>query len=157
MTRPPPPAARPAQPRSGALAQIHISKAQLGLDDGTYRDMLFAIARVRSAKDLDHAGRAKVLEHMKRCGWKPMPPKTKPAAGTVRAGEPHNLHSEARGPQLKKIEALLADAGRPWAYADGMAYRMFGIQRVAMCHEGQLHKMTAALMYDQARRKAKGG
>lgn len=144
------PAAQPAQPRNNGLAQIHIAKAQLGLDDETYRDMLWAVARVRSAKDLDHAGRAKVLAHLKRSGWKPQAPK-KP-----REGAPHNLHSAERGPQLKKIEALLADASRPWAYVDGMAFRMFGIAKVAMCNEDQLQKLIAALVYDQKRRNQKG-
>lgn len=149
-------AARPAQPRSSSLAQLHIAKAQLGLDEETYRAMLWAVARVKSAKDLDHAGRAKVLDHFKARGWKPAPPKTKPAPGSRREGEPHNLHSAARGPQLRKVEALLADAGRPWAYADDIAYRMFGLAKIALCNEEHLQKIIAALVYDQ-RRQPKAG
>ena len=57
--------------RNSELAQIHIAKKDLGLDDETYRAMLFTIARVRSSGELDHAGRAKVLDHLKKCGWKP--------------------------------------------------------------------------------------
>lgn len=57
--------------RNRELAQIHIAKKDLGLDDETYRDMLFTIARVRSSGELDHAGRAKVLDHVKSRGWKP--------------------------------------------------------------------------------------
>ena len=144
------PLAQPAQPRNNGLAQIHIAKAALGLDDDTYRAMLWAVARVRSAKDLDHAGRAKVLAHLKRSGWQPSAPK-KPHEGA-----PHNLNSSERGPQLKKIEALLADAGRAWAYVDGMAFRMFGAAKVALLNEAQLQKVIAALVYDQQRRNTKG-
>lgn len=52
------------------LAQIHIAKKELGLDDETYRAMLWTCARVHSSADLDHAGRAKVLDHLKGLGWK---------------------------------------------------------------------------------------
>jgi phage gp16-like protein len=150
--RPATKSARPAQPRPSALAQIHIAKKALGLDDDTYRAMLFAVARVHSARDLDHAGREAVLAHMKRSGWKPAAPKTKAAPGTPRAGEPHNLHSAARGPQLQKIEAQLASAGRPWAYAHNIARRMFGLANVALANEAQLQKIIAALAYDAKRR-----
>ena len=73
--RPGRPAAQPAQPRNSGLAQIHIAKAQLGMDDDTYRAMLWGVARVRSSKELDHAGRAKVLAHLVACGFKARPPK----------------------------------------------------------------------------------
>lgn len=56
--------------RSNELAKIHIAKAQIPLDDETYRDMLWTVARVRSAKDLDAGGREAVLRHLKRTGWK---------------------------------------------------------------------------------------
>lgn len=145
QTHRPRPAAQSAQPRSSALAQIHIAKKQLGLDDGTYRDMLWGLARVRSAKDLDHAGRTAVLEHLKKCGFKCTPPK-KPTPG-----RPHNMDHPHRGDLLGKVEALLLEAQRPWAYADGMAKRMFGVDKLAFCHEGQLHKIVAALEIDRRR------
>lgn len=69
--------ARPAPDRKAQLAQIHIAKAQLALNDETYRAMLWAIARVHSAKDLDLAGRMRVLEHLRASGFKPKPPKAK--------------------------------------------------------------------------------
>lgn len=61
---------KPAPARNGELAMIHIAAHQLGLDDSTYRDMLWSIGRVRSAKDLDTGGRAAVLKHLAACGWK---------------------------------------------------------------------------------------
>lgn len=136
------PAARPAQPRNGALAQIHIAKAQLGLDDDTYRDMLWAVARVRSAADLDHAGRDKVLAHLRASGFKP---KTK-------VQRPANIQSADRGPLLSKIEALLLDSGRDWPYADRMAKHMFGVDKTQFLRPDQLHKLVAALSIDARRR-----
>lgn len=134
------------------LAFIHIAVRSLGMDphdkdpNCEYRCMLWAVARVRSSKDLDFAGRKRVREHLEACGYqsragrKPFP------------GRPHNcdIHS-----QLRKIEALLADAKRPWAYADGMADRMFGKKRVGLCNPDEWQRIIAALVYDQRRRAAK--
>jgi phage gp16-like protein len=78
-------AARKAKtPRSTELAKIHIGAEQIGLrrhgDDSAYRDMLWSIARVRSAKDLDAGGRQAVLKHLRNCGFTDHSPK----AGTER-------------------------------------------------------------------------
>lgn len=140
------PAAQPAQARPNALAQIHIAKKQLGMDDGTYRDMLWGVARVRSAKDLDHGARQKVLDHLKACGFKSSQPKT------PTPGRPRNMSHPERGPMLRKVEALLLSSNRPWAYAHEMAKRMFKVDDVAFCHEGQLHDLVAALEVDKRRR-----
>ncbi len=141
----PRPAARPAQQRSSALAQIHIAKKQLGLDDDTYRAMLWGVARVRSSKDLDHAGRTAVLEHLKKCGFKSAPPK-KPTPG-----RPHNMAVPDRADLLAKIEAHVLESERGWAYVDGIARQMFGLAKVAFCQPHQLHAIVAALEIDRRR------
>jgi phage gp16-like protein len=69
------------------LAAIHVAKKQLGLDDDTYRDMLWAVGRVRSAADLDFAGRRRVLEHLQACGFRQRRP-------------------QARDPQSRKVRAV---------------------------------------------------
>jgi phage gp16-like protein len=56
--------------RDREIKLIHIAKRDLQLDDETYRAMLWSIARVRSAKDLDFTGRKKVLDHLKARGFK---------------------------------------------------------------------------------------
>jgi phage gp16-like protein len=135
---------RAVDQRQAELAKIHIAKKELGLDDDTYRDMLWTVARVRSAGDLDAGGRLAVLEHLRARGFKGRRRGTYP-------GRPHNIDSEDRGPLLRKIEALLAEARRPWSYGDGIARRMFRIDRLAMCNPEQLSKVVAALSYDAAR------
>lgn len=148
-SRPARPAGRPAQPRNSALAQIHIAKKQLGLDDDTYRDMLWAVARVRSSSQLDHAGRAKVLAHLVASGFKVSAPKL------PTPGRPANMDTPDRGPMLRKIEALLLDGRKPWAYAHDMCKHMFGVDRVDFAHPGQLHSLVAALEVDKRRRAAR--
>jgi len=61
---------RPGANRNLDLAKIHIAAQQLDMSDDTYRDMLWSIGRVRSAKDLDQGGRDAVLAHLRACGWR---------------------------------------------------------------------------------------
>lgn len=75
------------QLRNAELAQIHIARAQLGIDEDTYRAVLWTVARVRSSKDLDWTGRKKLLEHFKAKGWKPAPPKRAKAATPASKGQ----------------------------------------------------------------------
>lgn len=126
--------------RKRELALIHVAKAQLGLDDETYRAMLFAIARVKSAADLDWAGRKKVLDHLKAGGFKI---KSRPAPAANKAG----LVSAVRA-------SLIACGNKPDAYADGMARHMFHIERFEWCDPVQLRKIIAALGYQQKRLEA---
>jgi len=60
----------PADYRRVELGKIHIAKKSLGLDDDTYRDVLWAVCRVRSSADLDSQGRFKILAHFRSLGWK---------------------------------------------------------------------------------------
>jgi hypothetical protein len=75
------------QLRNAELAQIHLAKKQLALDDDTYRAVLWAVARVKSAKDLDWTGRKTLLEHFKAKGWKPAAPKKAQAAKPAAPGQ----------------------------------------------------------------------
>lgn len=127
-----------------ALAKIHIAKKQLGMDDDTYRAMLRVHGGVESAKNLSPVGAAKVLAHLERCGFKPIsaPKGARPVSAPSRAA------------QVRKIEAQLTDAGRPWTYADALAKRICNIERIDWCEPEHLSKIIAALSYDAKRRIA---
>ena len=62
-------------------------------------------------------------------------------------------------PRMRKIEALLADAGRSWAYADGVAKKLFAtttrVERIEFCDGEHLTKVIAALVVDAKRRARK--
>lgn len=124
--------------RRADLAKIHLARKQLGMDEETYRDMLWTVARVRSAADLDAHGRRVVIEHLKRCGARFTRKRRIRPAGEKRD-------------QLAKIQAFLAEARRPDSYADGMSKRMFGVEKVEWCTPEQLGKIIAALAYDARR------
>lgn len=56
--------------RKQLLKLIHVGRRELGMDDDAYRAMLQSLEKVNSAADLTIPGMEKVLEHMKRCGFK---------------------------------------------------------------------------------------
>lgn len=86
--------------RKRDLAAIHMGKKALGWDDAQYRDLLWTVCQVKSAGDLDFAGRKRFLAHMRACGWQAQA--TKPARKplTPRQGKIWSLWQQ------------LADAGR---------------------------------------------
>lgn len=61
----------PAQQRKDELALIHIAKAELGLDDGTYRDLLDAWTGEVSAGDMSEGQRHTAIENFKKMGFVP--------------------------------------------------------------------------------------
>lgn len=85
------------QTRAREIKLIHVGRRELGLDDETYRAMLHSVAGVSSSSDLTWQDRQKVLEHLKRKGFK-----VKSKAAPAAAGKP------VYDPQYAKIVALWA-------------------------------------------------
>ncbi len=56
--------------RQGLIRLIHVAKRDLQLDDDTYRAILQRVAGKESSSDLNVSELEKVLEHMKRSGFK---------------------------------------------------------------------------------------
>ena len=130
------------------ITLIHVAKQKLGMDDDTYRAMLWAVARVKSSTELDFAGRKKVLDHMKASGFKVVATHVKPKV------------SPARQAQLDKIEALLTDMQLPWAYLTAhkpgqpsMLKRLSGVEQIAWARADGLRAIITALMVRQAKIK----
>jgi len=136
--------------RKAELARIHIAKAKLGMDDDTYRDMLWTVARERSAGDLDDAGRARVLDHLRGLGFddRGAPPNQAPR----RMRKPPNDKSRL----IWKARELCKNATPPRddKYLDAMAHNMFHVEQFIWCTPAQLHSIVAALVID-AKRQAK--
>lgn len=138
--------------RNGDLARIHVLKKQLGQDDETYRAMLLRVAGVRSSADLDGPGRGKVLREMERLsGSTEGADRRRARFLRITQDAPRNV-SEDRKAMIGKVEALLADAQRPWSYAHSMAKRMFNVTRVDWLPPADLHKLVSAMQIDANRR-----
>ncbi len=118
---------------------IHIGKAQLGLDEDTYRAVLHQVTGLESCSALSVPQLEAVLKHLQDKGFKPTARKTF-------AGRPHNADAD-NSKSLLKIEALLTDAGQPWAYAEAMLKHMTKGRkaRMAFASGGELHAIIAAL------------
>lgn len=137
--------------RKRTLGAIHATSKQLGLDDDTYRSL---VARVSAEHGPAQRSCAKctpvqlnaIANELRRIAGKP----AQDAQNARKwAGKPKGDLS----PQLAKIEALLADAGREWAYAHGLTKRLCkGVARVEWCNPDQLAKVIAALQIDADRR-----
>jgi phage gp16-like protein len=125
--------------RNNQLAMIHIARAQLGLDDETYRSIVRLVSNGResSAGQLDYAERKKLLEHFEARGWKNIKTATPTAA------------KRTNQPLVNKVGALLADMKLPWSYADGIAKRMYNRDRVQWCEAEELRGVIAALVKRQ--------
>ncbi|MFV0626137.1 MAG: gp16 family protein [Alphaproteobacteria bacterium] len=57
------------------IAKIHIAKNELGLDDETYRSLIFQATGKKSCTECNQKQLGKILELMKSKGWKPSKPK----------------------------------------------------------------------------------
>jgi phage gp16-like protein len=123
---------------------LHIAKAQLRMSEAAYRDMLASVG-CRSSVELDYSKYGQIMDPLRAAGFKQVHRSAK------RSGM-HRAPSEDKKPMLSKIEAILADIGLSWAYADGIAARMFGIERVRWCNGEQVYKILQALIYYQKRK-----
>lgn len=132
------------------IARIHLQAKQLGIDDEVRRELMHRLTGKRSTSEMDAADRAKVLDHLSR-----RMRASEVKARTAYPGRPHNIDSGEAPAELKKIEALLTEAGRPWSYADAMAKRIAGVERCAFLDGVGAHKVLAALIYDARRREAR--
>jgi phage gp16-like protein len=70
-------AARKDLYRNADLAAIHVGKKDLGLDDETYRAMLSNLThgRIISAADATADERRTIIEHLRKLGFKKIPPR----------------------------------------------------------------------------------
>lgn len=148
--------------RTGLIRLIHIGARAKGLIDSNRaaddpeRDHLYRalIARVSedgrtSCKDLSDEELAAVLWHLKRDGFEVR------ANPKGRYGHrPHNMDLE----DLRaKIEALLADMGAHWHYAEAILRRQRGLPRAVACpvsgaNAVELRGLAAALEREQHKR-----
>lgn len=104
--------------RNAEIATIKIMAKHLDMDDATYRAMLKRETGEVSAADLDWKGRKKVIDHLIALGA-PKPP---------RKGKPGNFDQDV---YYAKFEALLADMGASWAYAEAIVVRDYPRHKLA--------------------------
>lgn len=125
------------------IALIHVARQKTGMTEPEYRDLLASVG-VTSSKDLDPRRFVAVMNRFRDLGFRSINARPD-AAGSGKAA------------QIAKIDALLAGAGLTRRYADGIANRMFGVQRLAWLDGRQLRSVTAALVYQNGRQRTADG
>jgi phage gp16-like protein len=92
--------------RKALLAKVHIAKAQLGLDDPTWCDLVLRVAGVRSCRDATTPKLAKLADELVRLGFKD------------RVSHPNSPDSKrykfrpSAKPQVRLVFALWGELGR---------------------------------------------
>ncbi len=124
---------------------IHVAKAQLGMTEEAYRDMLSSVG-VSSSKELDQAGFDEIMTRLRAAGFRP-------EHKSARKSGMHREPAPEKKPMISKIGAILAELGLPWSYADSIARNMFGADRLAWCDSEQTHKILQALIIHQRRKR----
>ncbi|HIB1683635.1 TPA: gp16 family protein [Salmonella enterica subsp. enterica serovar Muenchen] len=129
------------------IRAIKTGQSRLGWDDVTYRSVLVRLTGKDSATKCSVRELEDVKEYMHSQGFTRQAPKGKGRRPSV---------AKRRKAMLAKIEALLAEGGLSWAYAEGIASHMYGQKVLEWLDDEQLHSVMIALI-KQARRKGKTG
>lgn len=120
---------------------IHTGKSKLGWDDDTYRGVLARITGHRSASDCSEAELERVIGYMREQGFTPV----------KQTGRRPNVAVGRKG-MVKKIEAMLAEADRPWSYLDGITERMLGEKKpLEWLNDDQVRKVMQMLIVEAKR------
>ncbi|EGI2036904.1 regulatory protein GemA [Salmonella enterica] len=129
------------------IRAIKTGQSFLGWDDATYRGVLCRLTGKRSSTTCSIRELEDVKEYMHSQGFPRKAPKGK--------GRRPNV-ANRRKAILAKIEALLAEGGLSWAYAEGIASHMYRQHVIEWLDDDQLHGVMVALI-KQARRKGRSG
>lgn len=136
-----------ATDRNRLIRLIHVGRRELALDEDTYRALITDVSGSpdrNSSSGLNDRELQQVVDRMKATGFKV----------TNNFGR-RPTPTASRASLIAKLEAQLAEAGRPWVYADGMAKRICKVDKVDWCTAEQLHKLIAAMYKDATRHKRK--
>lgn len=126
---------------------IKTGQSVLGWDDATYKGVLLRLTGKNSSTKCSIRELEDVKEYMHRQGFPRQAPKGKGRRPKV---------ANRRKAMLAKIEALLAEDGLSWAYAEGIASRMYGQKVIEWLDDEQLHSVMVALI-QRARKEGKTG
>ncbi|EHQ1784534.1 regulatory protein GemA [Salmonella enterica subsp. enterica serovar Oranienburg] len=129
------------------ISAVHAGQSFLGWDDATYRGVLLRLTGKSSSTKCSIRELEDVKEYMHSQGFPRQAPKGKGRRPKV---------ANRRKAMLAKIEALLAEGGLSWAYAEGIASRMYGQKVIEWLDDEQLHSVMVALI-QRARKEGKTG
>ncbi|EBA4667415.1 regulatory protein GemA [Salmonella enterica] len=129
------------------IRAIKTGQSWLGWDNATYKSVLLRLTGKDSSTKCSIQELKDVIEYMHSQGFPRQAPKGK--------GRRPNV-ANRRKAMLAKIEALLAEGGLSWAYAEGIASHMYGQKVLEWLDDEQLNAVMIALI-QRARREGRSG
>lgn len=139
-------------PTAADYAKIHIATKELGIDDDSYRDLLYMHFQVRSAKELAPRQVTALLNKLRDKGWQP-----KNGGKRRPARERDNFLAIPDGPaakQQRKILAMWSQLGYEVEKLHKRCQRSFGIDRFEWVTE---HEQLHILITDLGKRLEDAG
>ncbi len=132
--------------RKKLIAQVHIAKNQLGLDDDIYRDALYLATKKRSCADMSIIELHKAVSHFENLGFNP-----KKNAKGKRYYSPKSRDQEFKN-MADKARALWIDGAKESYIKDGseqalgkFCYRMTGKYSIDWCSSDETHRVIEAI------------
>jgi phage gp16-like protein len=127
------------------IALLHVAKAQLGLSDEVYREMLGSVG-VLSSLQLTAKQYNEIMARLEAGGFR-----AASSGASARRNEiaGRQLSSPERKRMLGKIDKLSEAMRLPPTYALGVAKRMWGVEKLTWCTPQQLRGVLAALVKKQ--------
>lgn len=152
-----------ARPTSTHIAAIHVLKARLQLTDGDYRALIIGLTLKSSSKDMTHAERQRVRDHLQglaeRMGLARPAPKRRASAGTTFAAA-----KASASPMERKVWALWNQLGRDGVLRDTSARaldawvaRTVHVSALRFANGAQLNTLIEALKDWLARTEERTG
>ena len=130
-------------------AVIHIAKAQTGMTDDEYRDMLGSVGAASSV-DLTDRTFDQIMARFEDLGYRT-------TSKTRRRPRKATGLPTGKREIMRKLEAILLDLNLTWAYVDSIAQKRFGVDAVQWLEPEDLRRVLQMMIYHQRReeRRAK--
>ena len=125
-------------------AVIHIAKAQVGMNDVEYRDLLGSVG-VESSVDLNNKTFAQVMARFEKFGFQ--------TTSKTRSRRKVNNLPKDKQPLMKKLEAIILDMDLTWAYVDSIARSRFKVETAQWLDGEKLFKLVQMMSVHQKRKR----
>lgn len=129
---------RASQNRRTMIAKIHVAKRELALDEDDYRQILFEETRHKSLTDCTEGELVRVIDRLKRQGFKPLPGRGK----TAKAQHPMAKKARALWISLYQLGVVRNSSE---AALEAFAKRQLGCDRLVWARQSDAYKLIEAL------------
>ena len=129
---------RASQHRRGLIAKIHVAKKQLALAEDDYRQILFDETGRMSSADCDERQLEKVIDRLKRVGFKPVPRYGAKTAAT------HPMARKARALWISLHHLGVVRNASEEAF-EAFAMRQLGCDRLVWARQSDAFRLIEAL------------